>query len=150
MNVIGELTNQIEWNRYLNCWKDIVNFEGVLYPSREEYLKAIESMSNERAAEEHSACAEATDEPVENASLNDRSKNDAILNNIGVLRYRVTCNRSGKHTFGSQDAARSFGGKLQDKFNWVVNLDEFNMEVILNLQESKFENPLIAGMLFIL
>ncbi|XP_026280407.1 tRNA (guanine(6)-N2)-methyltransferase THUMP3 [Frankliniella occidentalis] len=48
-----------------------------------------------------------------------------------VLRFRATCFRVGKHTFGSMEAAREFGGALQDKFNWVVDLVNFNAEVIL-------------------
>ncbi|KAK3912613.1 THUMP domain-containing protein 3 [Frankliniella fusca] len=48
-----------------------------------------------------------------------------------VLRFRATCFRVGKHCFGSMEAAREFGGALQDKFNWVVDLVNFHAEIIL-------------------
>lgn len=50
-----------------------------------------------------------------------------------MLRFRATCFRVGKHSFGSMEVAREFGGELQDKFNWVVDLVNFNAEVILFL-----------------
>ena len=50
-----------------------------------------------------------------------------------VLRFRATCFRVGKHCFGSMEAAREFGGELQDKFHWVVDLVNFNAEIILSL-----------------
>ncbi|XP_034239320.1 uncharacterized protein LOC117644159 [Thrips palmi] len=50
-----------------------------------------------------------------------------------VLRFRATCFRVGKHSFGSMEVAREFGGELQDKFNWVVDLVNFNAEIVLFL-----------------
>ena len=147
LNVIGELTNKVEWNKYLNFWKGVVNFEGVLYPSREEYLEAIAAIPSECPFGDDSATVSASpDEPLENDPLLDGSRKKSTINNTGVVRYRVTCYRSGKHTFGSQDAARSFGGKLQDKFNWIVDLDEFHLEVILQLRDSEFKksHPIVT------
>lgn len=56
---------------------------------------------------------------------------------VKVLPFRVTCYRSGKHSFGSQDAARSFGGRLQDMFHWLVDLDDYELEIILDVTNSK-------------
>lgn len=52
-----------------------------------------------------------------------------------VLRFRATCFRVGKHSFGSMEVAREFGGELQDKFNWVVDLVNFNAEIVLSLHK---------------
>lgn len=52
-----------------------------------------------------------------------------------VLRFRATCFRVGKHCFGSMEVAREFGGELQEKFNWVVDLVNFNVEVILSIHK---------------
>lgn len=54
-----------------------------------------------------------------------------------ILKFRATCNRTGEHSFSSMEAAAVFGGALQDKFNWTVNLDKFNLNVILNINSDK-------------
>ncbi|CAH1405012.1 unnamed protein product [Nezara viridula] len=54
-----------------------------------------------------------------------------------ILKFRATCNRTGEHSFSSMEAAAVFGGALQDKFNWTVNLDNFNLNVILNINSDK-------------
>ncbi|XP_014291096.1 tRNA (guanine(6)-N2)-methyltransferase THUMP3 [Halyomorpha halys] len=54
-----------------------------------------------------------------------------------ILKFRATCNRVGEHSFSSMEAAAVFGGTLQDKFNWTVNLDNFNLNVILNINSDK-------------
>lgn len=47
-----------------------------------------------------------------------------------VLKFRVTCNRAGdKHSFTSNDAARDFGGAVQDHFQWKADMTNFDVEV---------------------
>lgn len=51
------------------------------------------------------------------------------------LAFRATCYRSGaKHIFESPQAARSFGGALQDYFNWKVDLTNFDLEAVLTIE----------------
>jgi len=50
-----------------------------------------------------------------------------------VLRFRATCYRSGKHEFTSMQAACEFGGELQQKFNWVVDLTRYDADVVISL-----------------
>lgn len=51
-----------------------------------------------------------------------------------VLKFRVTCNRAGdKHSFTSNDAARDFGGAVQDHFQWKADMTNFDVEVLLNI-----------------
>ena len=47
-----------------------------------------------------------------------------------VLKFRVTCNRAGeKHCFSSNEAARDFGGAVQDYFKWKADMTNFDVEV---------------------
>lgn len=47
-----------------------------------------------------------------------------------VLRFRVTCNRAGdKHSFTSNEAARDFGGAVQEHFQWKADMTNFDVEV---------------------
>lgn len=55
-----------------------------------------------------------------------------------VPRFRVTCTRthSGtnkKHSFTSMEAAARFGGGINDFFGWAVDLENFDLEVLLNI-----------------
>lgn len=46
------------------------------------------------------------------------------------LKFRVTCNRAGdNHCFTSNDAARDFGGAVQDLFQWKADMTKFDIEV---------------------
>ncbi|XP_048346323.1 tRNA (guanine(6)-N2)-methyltransferase THUMP3 [Sphaerodactylus townsendi] len=51
-----------------------------------------------------------------------------------VLKFRVTCNRAGdNHSFTSNEAARDFGGAVQDFFQWKADMTNFDVEVLLNI-----------------
>ncbi|CAI9623892.1 unnamed protein product [Staurois parvus] len=66
------------------------------------------------------------------------SLEDSVVGGVGdtgnVLKFRVTCNRAGdKHSFTSNDAARDFGGAVQDHFQWKADMTNFDVEVLLNI-----------------
>lgn len=49
---------------------------------------------------------------------------------LQALKFRVTCNRAGeKHCFTSNEAARDFGGAVQDYFKWKADMTNFDVEV---------------------
>uniref|UniRef100_A0A8C5NTR2 THUMP domain containing 3 n=1 Tax=Junco hyemalis TaxID=40217 RepID=A0A8C5NTR2_JUNHY len=55
-----------------------------------------------------------------------------------VLRFRVTCNRAGdKHSFTSNEAARDFGGAVQEHFQWKADMTNFDVEVLLNIHSTE-------------
>ncbi|KAL2091566.1 hypothetical protein ACEWY4_013829 [Coilia grayii] len=55
-----------------------------------------------------------------------------------TLKFRVTCNRAGdKHCFTSNDAARDFGGAVQEFFQWKADMTKFDVEVLLNIHYSE-------------
>ncbi|XP_060017282.1 tRNA (guanine(6)-N2)-methyltransferase THUMP3 isoform X3 [Lagenorhynchus albirostris] len=59
-----------------------------------------------------------------------------------VLKFRVTCNRAGeKHCFSSNEAARDFGGAVQDYFKWKADMTNFDVEVLLNIHD----NEIVVG-----
>ncbi|XP_072540688.1 tRNA (guanine(6)-N2)-methyltransferase THUMP3 [Salminus brasiliensis] len=54
------------------------------------------------------------------------------------LKFRVTCNRAGdKHSFTSNDAARDFGGAVQEFFQWKADMTKFDVEVLLNIHNNE-------------
>lgn len=49
-----------------------------------------------------------------------------------VIKFRVTCSRAGdKHSFSSNEAARDFGGAVQEFFQWKADMTKFDVEVVL-------------------
>ncbi|XP_036594621.1 THUMP domain-containing protein 3 [Trichosurus vulpecula] len=59
-----------------------------------------------------------------------------------TLRFRVTCNRAGEnHSFTSNEAARDFGGAVQDYFKWKADMTNFDVEVLLNVHN----NEIVVG-----
>ncbi|XP_072454683.1 tRNA (guanine(6)-N(2))-methyltransferase THUMP3 isoform X2 [Notamacropus eugenii] len=59
-----------------------------------------------------------------------------------VLKFRVTCNRAGEnHSFTSNEAARDFGGAVQDYFKWKADMTNFDVEVLLNVHN----NEIVVG-----
>lgn len=54
------------------------------------------------------------------------------------LKFRVTCSRAGdKHCFTSNDAARDFGGAVQEFFQWKADMTKFDVEVLLNIHNNE-------------
>lgn len=78
----------------------------------------------------------------------EKSRINRENNENTVLHFRVTCYRSGKHSFGSQDAAWHFGGKLQDHFYWVVDLSNYHLEIVLGIRDGEYVISFPAGYLY--
>ncbi|XP_069062432.1 tRNA (guanine(6)-N2)-methyltransferase THUMP3 [Pleurodeles waltl] len=58
--------------------------------------------------------------------------------NTEVIKFRVTCNRVGeKHSFSSNEAARDFGGAVQEHFQWKADMTKFDVEVLLNIHNNE-------------
>ncbi|XP_061583085.1 THUMP domain-containing protein 3 [Cololabis saira] len=55
-----------------------------------------------------------------------------------IIKFRVTCNRAGdKHSFSSNEAARDFGGAVQELFQWKADMTKFDVEVLLNIHNEE-------------
>ncbi|XP_019619518.1 PREDICTED: THUMP domain-containing protein 3-like [Branchiostoma belcheri] len=83
---------------------------------------------------------EDTSSPCRDPSSDGQDKSTSAVppeaENHGPLKpkFRVTCNRGGaKHCFTSMDAARYFGGGINDDLRWPVDLTKFDIEVVLNI-----------------
>ncbi len=127
----------------MNVWKRLTNFRGILFPSKEEYLRGdCTSTSKKNESGFHNEDEDKNKDRravPENEAMAIRTSTGTDTDNGAqnkILRYRVTCYRTGHHSFGSQDAARSFGGRLQDLYNWVVNLSDYELDVVLKIDAS--------------
>ncbi|KAH0630210.1 hypothetical protein JD844_012943 [Phrynosoma platyrhinos] len=82
-------------------------------------------------------------DPKEELTSNDENKNELedykkCEMEAETLKFRVTCNRAGdKHSFKSNEAARDFGGAVQDFFQWKADMTNFDVEVLLNIHNNE-------------
>ena len=53
------------------------------------------------------------------------------------IKFRVTCSRNGKHDFTSMEAAKYIGAGVKEHFNWEVNLEHFDVEVLAFIEEAE-------------
>lgn len=87
---------------------------------------AIKEEISTLVGDDLASCKDETDE---------RSKEET---DASVLRFRVTCNRAGeKHCFTSNEAARDFGGAVQEYFKWKADMTSFDVEVLLNIHDNE-------------
>lgn len=130
---VKELVCNLDLKKSLSVWKSYMGFNGITFPTTEEFLVAEEKRKEIKA--------KATDESSANTEiLHDcagDNKNLPEENIPDVLKFRATCNRAGKHEFTSMDAARDFGGQLQDNYHWLVDLTNYNLEVVLNINDNE-------------
>ncbi|TNN85632.1 THUMP domain-containing protein 3 [Liparis tanakae] len=84
-------------------------------------------------AAENQTTAESTAEKETSTQDSEEAEPEAKL-----IKFRVTCNRAGdKHSFTSNEAARDFGGGVQDFFQWKADMTKFDIEVLLNIHKEE-------------
>eukprot|EP00794_Sanderia_malayensis_P020106 gene20106-22077_t len=53
------------------------------------------------------------------------------------VNFRVTCSRSGKHSFTSMEAAKYIGSGVKGHFSWNVSLEKFDVEILAFIDDDK-------------
>lgn len=138
-------SSDIRWKKTLEAWKHMTNFKGKLYPTIDEYnvakgqdlvakAKMLEIRNKEK--EEKDPCDWDVSEMKEEKGKK-RGQDPSKSDENDVLKYRVTCERSGKHAVESKDVATVIGEVLQDKFHWIVDLSMYHLEVVCKLIDGK-------------
>lgn len=139
------LNSVSRWKKPLDAWKYMTSFKGKLYPTIEEYAaakeqnllakaKMLETCTKEE--EEKDPCDWDVSEMKEER-WNKRGHDPLKSNEDDILKYRVTCERNGKHVVKSKDVATVIGAVLQDKFHWIVDLSMYHLEIVCKLINGK-------------
>lgn len=166
LHLLEDILNLAKWDKAVEHWKNVSGFKGKCFPSKEEYYKAYheeialkgrvkelsveENQSHIRtlSVEENSALPQKVKDYKEkrNAlkqSIITKAERQALYQNSDnrqeeskVVKFRMTCYRTGTHSFSSPEVACYLGGKLQDKFNWVVSLVHHDLEAVVNIREN--------------
>ncbi|CAG5981364.1 unnamed protein product [Menidia menidia] len=102
-----------------------------------EAAAAAEAEQQEEAQEPSPAEGDAKAEGVPESQARQKDAEEAS-HEAKPLRFRVTCNRAGdKHSFSSNEAARDFGGAVQEFFQWKADMTKFDIEVLLNIHNEE-------------
>lgn len=123
--------NNMKLEKALNMWKHVTQFSGKIYPSINEY---------EEAAKNHDVFVNISESIV--PKKRKRGENPAGAKENDLLKFRVTCERTGKHSFESCDVARTIGGELQDKFHWLVDLSMYHLEILCKIVQDEMVTQL--------
>ncbi|EFN86889.1 THUMP domain-containing protein 3 [Harpegnathos saltator] len=118
-------------NKALDMWKRVACFMGEIYPTLEEYNSAKEQAAVTTVTEP------VTEAEPETTKGRKRGVDPSESKEGDILKFRVTCERSGNHTFESTDVACVVGGELQTKYHWIVDLSKYHLEVICKLIEQQ-------------
>ncbi|KAM6256361.1 tRNA (guanine(6)-N(2))-methyltransferase THUMP3 isoform 2-T2 [Porphyrio hochstetteri] len=104
-----------------------------------EETRGVASQIGGEEEDEDNEQAEATEESQAGAGAESKAGGgQAGQGDARVLRFRVTCNRAGeKHSFTSSEAARDFGGAVQEHFQWKADMTNFDVEVLLNIHNNE-------------
>lgn len=152
LDVLSNSDNK--WKKTLEAWKCATNFKGKLYPTLEEYtavkekglldiiVKAAMTAVHNKEKEEKDPLDWDVSEMKEEKGKK-RGQDPSKSEESDILKYRVTCERTGKHAIESKDVARVIGEVLQDKFHWLVDLSTYHLEIVCKLMNgTKNENRL--------
>ncbi|XP_012282262.1 THUMP domain-containing protein 3 isoform X2 [Orussus abietinus] len=122
--------NNMGLEKHLNAWKIATHFRGILYPTEEEFNSA------------HASHKTRKEQFNDNTTVNNRSKkrgqDPSTVQENSILKFRVTCERTGEHAFESGEVAKHVGAVLQDKYHWLVDLIAYHLEVVCHLISEEF------------
>ncbi|RVE73328.1 hypothetical protein OJAV_G00049110 [Oryzias javanicus] len=130
---LQELASKLPWTNALEVWKlnrTLKKKKGHRKGGNATKAKPDSEVSDateqEESAQERPAAEDAPD--PEDTPDPEPAAADKLL------KFRVTCNRAGdKHSFSSNEAARDFGGAVQEFFQWKADMTKFDIEVLLNI-----------------
>ncbi|XP_022255376.1 THUMP domain-containing protein 3-like isoform X2 [Limulus polyphemus] len=108
---LEKLAEEIYWTKGLEVWSYFTGFEKLSLKELINYHPALNESSvsiSSTSEQEHGNC---------------------------IPKFRVTCYRTGQnHNFTSMDAAAYFGGGINDRFHWKVDMKNHDIEIILNIE----------------
>eukprot|EP00064_Thunnus_orientalis_P005215 superscaffoldBa00000500_g5229 len=147
---LQELASKLPWTNALEVWK----LNGTLKkrkvhrrggnvtkvkPNSETIDATVADTEEQELPEAGEGQTKAETTPDMEASMQD---SEDTAPKAKVIKFRVTCNRAGdKHSFSSNEAARDFGGAVQEFFQWKADMTKFDIEGAIEFPSSFY----IAG-----
>ncbi|XP_072308332.1 tRNA (guanine(6)-N2)-methyltransferase THUMP3 [Eucyclogobius newberryi] len=132
---LQQLASNLPWNDALEVWKLNRSFKKRRSHRRGGNKPKVkpegEGQDSAKVENEQEELPEPVSEDQSNADQEEPPE-------AKVIKFRVTCNRAGdKHIFSSNEAARDFGGAVQEFFQWKADMTKFDIEVLLNIHNEE-------------
>ncbi|XP_069721723.1 tRNA (guanine(6)-N2)-methyltransferase THUMP3 isoform X1 [Phaenicophaeus curvirostris] len=133
-----EGTDQKDASKQENCAQNTAGVEATSSQDTET-IQEVASRNDDEEEEEDNEQADAKDDlQTGSGSKTKAGDSETSEGEAKVLKFRVTCNRAGdKHCFTSNEAARDFGGAVQEHFQWKADMTNFDVEVLLNIHNNE-------------
>lgn len=138
---LQQLASNLPWNNALKVWdlnRTLKKKKGhrkggntVKAKANSDVGDAVAADTEQQTSTQETSPAEGDAKP-ENASDSESCQqgSEAAVPEAKLVKFRVTCNRAGdKHSFSSNEAARDFGGAVQEFFQWKADMTKFDIEV---------------------
>ncbi|KRZ15739.1 Histone H2A.V [Trichinella zimbabwensis] len=135
-HIVFSISDDVDVKKVL-CLRSVNHINVVILDKAE---CSIENLEKEEALNNLNALAQEAcwDKGIEVWQSAVNSGEASFKNESFVPKFRVSCQRSGgEHPFTSMEAASSFGGVVQAKFQWTVDLVNFDIEVIVRISGSQ-------------
>ena len=134
---LQQLASTLPWSNALEVWKlnrtlkkKKGHRKGGNATKEKACGEAVADVEQQEQTQESSAAE--GDTKVESTPDSETCQRDAeeAAPETKLIKFRVTCNRAGdKHSFSSNEAARDFGGAVQEFFQWKADMTKFDIEV---------------------
>ncbi|KAM3621974.1 uncharacterized protein V6R79_018493 [Siganus canaliculatus] len=147
---LQQLASKLPWNNALEIWRlnsSLKKKKGYRKGGNATKVKANSETTdvNGADAEQQELPQTAPDAESQTKDENCAADEEPSMPDQGdaapeakVIKFRVTCNRAGdKHSFSSNEAARDFGGAVQEFFQWKADMTKFDVEVLLNIHNNE-------------
>lgn len=132
---LQQLASNLPWTNALEVWKQnrtLRKKKGFRKGGNGANTKRSTEAAAEVEGDQTAAVAETqttTAEVLPDADSCQEASGDSAPA-ASLTKFRVTCSRAGdKHSFSSNEAARDFGGAVQEFFQWKADMTKFDVEV---------------------
>ena len=139
-----DLVPKINWKLGLNVWcrytGSSVKVSSDPVPDWPERIERAKQKLRVQYSADKPVVTDKTEKHSKDADNSDAEKQDIkrarLEHDPTMPAFRATCYRTGKgHVFQSPQAAAAFGGAVQDYFLWNVKMKDFDIEVVLSIEE---------------
>lgn len=134
---LQQLASKLPWTNALEVWKQnrtLKKKKGCRKGGNGTNTKPnTEATANTEQQEQHQTASVAEPQTTTESMPDAESglqPSDEAAPEAHLIKFRVTCSRAGdKHSFSSNEAARDFGGAVQEFFQWKADMTKFDIEV---------------------
>lgn len=141
MKELQQLASELPWTNALEVWKlnrTLKKKKGYrkggngnkVKPNSETTDASLDDTAQQELPQAASAAETQTKEENIPETESSTQGSEEAAPEASPIKFRVTCSRAGdKHSFSSNEAARDFGGAVQEFFQWKADMTKFDIEV---------------------